>query len=61
MNIYVRYFDHEALFRTAEEVVEFLRNLNDFEVTPEIENAVPLHSQLRNIAKFFELFDWNDK
>ena len=40
MNIYVRYFDHEALFHTAEEVVEFLRNLNDFEVTPEIENAV---------------------
>lgn len=40
MNIYVRYFDHEALFHTPEEVVEFLKSLNDFVVTPEIENSV---------------------
>ena len=33
MNIYVRYFEHEEIFRTAEEVVEFLRNINDLVMT----------------------------
>ena len=40
MNIYVRYFDHEALFHTSEEVIDFLRNLNDFNMTPEIINMI---------------------
>lgn len=40
MNIYVRYFDHEDLFHTPEEVIDFLRRINDFVITPEIINTV---------------------
>lgn len=40
MNIYVRYFDHENVFKTAEEVVSFLININDFKMTSMLENEV---------------------
>lgn len=40
MNIYVRYFNNEALLHTPEEVVEYLKKLNDFNVTREIESLV---------------------
>lgn len=40
MNIYARYFDHENVFHSGEEVVDFLININDFRMTPQLSNEI---------------------
>lgn len=40
MNIYVRYFDHENVFSSAEEVIGFLEELNDFSMTPQLRHEI---------------------
>ena len=40
MNIYLRYFDHEEVFATAVEVVDYLIQLNDFTMTKEIRSQI---------------------
>lgn len=40
MNIYVRYFDHENVFSSGEDVVNFLVNINDFKMTQQLESEV---------------------
>lgn len=40
MNIYVRYFDHEDVFAKGEDVVNFLVSINDFRMTPQLENEI---------------------
>ncbi|MBR1889177.1 MAG: hypothetical protein IJ816_00905 [Alloprevotella sp.] len=36
MSLYIRYFDHETLVQTAEEAIEFLTALSDFDITEEL-------------------------
>lgn len=40
MNIYVRYFDHEDVFTSGQDVVNFLTSINDFTMTPQIQDEV---------------------
>lgn len=44
MNVYVRYFDHENVFLTGAEVVQFLVDINDFKMTPQLENEILSYS-----------------
>ncbi len=40
MNLYIRYFDNEILVSNADEALEFLRSIPDFDVTPQMESDV---------------------
>lgn len=40
MNVYVRYFDHEEVFKHGEDAVKFLVEINDFNMTQNIENDI---------------------
>lgn len=40
MNIYARYFDHENVFNSAQAIISFLVNLNDFKMTSQLENEI---------------------
>ena len=37
MNLYLRYFDDETLVHDVEEALVFLSNLDEIEITPELE------------------------
>lgn len=37
MNLYLRYFDRETLVSTADEAIDFLRSIDEIEVTPMLE------------------------
>ncbi|MGI6242587.1 MAG: hypothetical protein ACOYJK_03490 [Prevotella sp.] len=37
MNLYLRYFDNETLVSNVDEAIEFLRSIQDINVTPEME------------------------
>jgi hypothetical protein len=37
MNLYLRYFDRETLVATADEALDFLRGINEIELSPELE------------------------
>lgn len=40
MNLYIRYFDREALVPTVDEVIDFLCSVCEIEMTPELENDI---------------------
>lgn len=40
MNLYLRYFDNEILVSHVDEAIDFLRSIQDIEVTPELEADV---------------------
>ena len=40
MNIYVRYFDHECVFATSEEVINYLVSINDFNMTQQLRQEI---------------------
>lgn len=44
MNIYVRYFDHEDVFASGQDVVNYLVDINDFNMTPQIQDEVISYS-----------------
>ena len=37
MNLYLRYFDRETLVSTVDEAIDFLKDINEIEMTPELE------------------------
>jgi hypothetical protein len=37
MNLYLRYFDRETLVSTADEAVDFLKSIDEIEMTPDLE------------------------
>lgn len=40
MNIYARYFDHDTLVHSVDELIDFLSSIPDIHVTPELVNEV---------------------
>lgn len=50
MNLYIRYFDSEALVRNLDEACDFLVGLSDFDLTPQIKNDIQKY--LENPANF---------
>lgn len=40
MNLYLRYFDNETLVSNVDEAIDFLRSIQDIDVTPELEADV---------------------
>ena len=40
MNLYLRYFDRETLVSTVDEAIDFLKSLNEIDMTPELEADV---------------------
>ena len=40
MNLYLRYFDKEALVGSADEAIDFLCSIDEIEVTPELEEDI---------------------
>ena len=37
MNLYLRYFDRETLVSTVDEAIDFLRSIDEIDMTPELE------------------------
>ena len=40
MNLYLRYFDRETLVSTVDEAIDFLKSIDEIEMTPELEADV---------------------
>ena len=40
MNLYLRYFDRETLVSTVDEAIDFLRSIDEIDMTPELEADV---------------------
>lgn len=40
MNLYLRYFDRETLVSTVDEAIDFLKSIDDIDITPGVENDI---------------------
>ena len=40
MNLYLRYFDRETLVSTVDEAIDFLKSIDEIDMTPELEADV---------------------
>ena len=45
MNLYLRYFNNEALVYNVEEALDFLASIPDIQLTPELEDDIRLYAE----------------
>ncbi|MCR4993929.1 MAG: hypothetical protein K6A32_00890 [Bacteroidales bacterium] len=45
MNLYIRYFDDECVVRNADEALQFISTIQDFNITPEFEADFRVYAQ----------------